>query len=67
MFTHRKGMKRADPKEPTKAHRPKREVLDAGRWFPIAKTLTLRCCRCSLTHTHQYRVRANGSLELKVT
>jgi len=42
-----------------------RETLSAGKWFPIAWKLTVRCCRCGMAHRHSFRLR-KGQLEMKV-
>ncbi len=43
-----------------------RVSINLGRWFPIAKTLVQRCCRCGAKHTAKFRVRKNGELEMMV-
>jgi hypothetical protein len=49
------------------AQQGKGEEVEAGRWMRIARRVRWRCCRCGLAHTHHYRVRRNGGLEVKVT
>jgi hypothetical protein len=44
----------------------KREAVDLGRFIPIARKVVFRCCRCGMKHTHVYRVRKGGGLDLKV-
>lgn len=41
----------------------KRETLFSGRWFPVAKTLRQKCCKCGLRHTWKMRVR-KGQVEM---
>ena len=40
---------------------PKRvvEEVPTDVWFPIARTLTHRCCRCGLAHVFRLRVRSD--------
>lgn len=42
----------------------KRETLWTNTWFRIAKTLTMRCCKCKARHVFKFRVRKNGVIEM---
>lgn len=34
---------------------PKREAIDLDTWFPIANTITHRCCRCGAKHVFKFK------------
>jgi hypothetical protein len=41
----------------------KREPFPLNRWFPMAKSFTLRCCKCGMAHRWKIRVRKDRNIE----
>jgi len=58
-------MMKPAPDPSAKRRPPKREAISLGRWFPIARRIRQRCCRCGLAHTVKFRVRVR-ELEMMV-